>query len=284
MDDPQSRPHRGSAQRVSAEPLLRIRGGGLSFGDRRLWSGLDLDVAPGEFIAVLGANGTGKSSLLKSILGQQRLSTGTIEIGGSVARRGDRRLGYIPQQRIIPEGTPVRARDLVMMGLNGHRFGPPLPRRGERERVDDALAEVGATDYANSPVGVLSGGEQQRLRAAQALVGRPELLLCDEPLLSLDLHHQRAICDLIDHRRHRDGTATLFVTHDINPVFGMVDRVLYLADRAFLIGTPDEVLRSDVLSDLYGTPVEVVHAAGRVLVVGAPDRHAEHGPTMGGAQ
>ena len=262
------------------EVVLSLRDAALGFGSRTLWSGLDLDVHAGEFVAVLGPNGSGKTSLLKTILGQQRLDGGSISFDGHPVRRGDRRIGYIPQQKLIPAGTPMRARDLVALGVCGHRWGLPIPGRGDREPVDRLVDAGGARRYANAPVGSLSGGEQQRLRVAQALAGDPALLLCDEPLLSLDLQHQRGVSELIDRRRREHGSAVVFVTHDVNPVLGMVDRVLYLAGGRFRAGTPDEVLRSDVLTDLYGTPVDVLRTRGRIVVVGIPDaethEHHEH--------
>ncbi|MGV8885846.1 MAG: metal ABC transporter ATP-binding protein [Microbacteriaceae bacterium] len=257
-------------------PVLEFAHGKLGFGDRVLWSGLDLRVEPGEFLAVLGPNGSGKTSLLKTILGQQKLDSGTVLLNGQPITRGDRRVGYIPQQKLVAPGTPLRGRDLVTLGVNGHRFGLPISTRAERDRVDGLLADVGATAFANQPVGQLSGGEQQRLRVGQALAGDPVLLLCDEPLLSLDLHHQRAVSDLIDRRRRTHDTAVIFVTHDVNPVLDVVDRILYLAGGKFLQGTPDEVLQSDVLSALYGTPVDVIRTHGRVIVVGVPDAHDHH--------
>ena len=259
-----------------AAPVLDIEHGALGFGGRTLWSDLDLTVAPGEFLAVLGPNGSGKTSLLKTILGQQRLDAGSIRLGGRAVTRGDRRVGYIPQQKLVAPGTPLRGRDLVMLGVNGHRFGLPVSRREDRDRVDELLADVGATGFADRPVGLLSGGEQQRLRVGQALAADPVLLLCDEPLLSLDLQHQRAVSGLIDRRRREHDTAVVFVTHDVNPVLDIVDRILYLAEGEFRQGTPDEVLQSDVLSELYGTPVDVIRSHGRVIVVGVPDAHDHH--------
>ena len=252
-------------------PALEIHEGALSFGGRALWRALDLSVAPGEFLAVLGANGSGKTSLLRAILGQQPLDSGTISVGGAPVRRGDRRIGYIPQQRIVAPGTPLRGRDLVTLGVNGHRFGLPITSAADRARVDVAIAAVGATEYSEQPMGTLSGGEQQRLRVAQATASDPLLLLADEPLTSLDLAHQRGVAELINRQRHEKETAVVFVTHDVNPVLSMVDRVLYLAQGRFTVGTPDEVLRSEVLSELYGTPVEVLRREGRVFVAGATD-------------
>jgi len=256
-------------------PVLTFNDAALGFGGRSLWSGLDLAVQPGEFLAVLGPNGSGKTSLLKTILGQQRLDSGTITLDGHPVRRGDRRVGYIPQQKLAAPGTPLRGRDLVTLGVNGHRFGLPISRRGDRERVDGLLADVGATSFATRPIGTLSGGEQQRLRVGQALADDPVLLLCDEPLLSLDLQHQRGVSELIDRRRRTHGTAVVFVTHDVNPVLNVVDRILYLADGQFRQGTPDEVLQSEVLSELYATPVDVIRSNGRVIVAGVPDHHHE---------
>lgn len=257
--------------------MLRLRGAALAFGVRSLFSDLELDVAPGEFLTILGSNGSGKSSLLKAVLGLQRLSAGQVEVLGRHVDHGNRDVGYVPQQRLIPLGTPMRGRDLVALGIDGHRPGVRLRGRGElRRRVDEAIATVSAADFADRPIGALSGGEQQRLRIAQVLVSDPSLLLCDEPLASLDLHHQRVVANLIDERRRRHGTPVLFVTHDINPVLELTDRVLYLAEGRHRIGTPDEVLRSDVLSDLYGTPIDVVEVGGRVVVLGAPDHQQAH--------
>lgn len=261
----------------SEVPVLRVESAALGFGDRSLWSGLDLDVRPGEFLTVLGSNGSGKSSLLKAILGLRGLSAGSIEVLGRPAARGDRAIGYIPQQRLIPPGTPVRGRDLVALGIDGHRLGVRLlGRRAVRDQVAAAVEAVEATAYADRPVGQLSGGEQQRLRVAQALVSDPALLLCDEPLISLDLHHQREVSGLIDARRRTHATPVLFVTHDVNPVLSMTDRVLYLAAGGHRLGTPDEVLRSDVLSELYRTRVDVARVNGRIVVLGAAAEHEPH--------
>ena len=259
-----------------APPALRLRGAKLAYGPRLLWDELDLDVAPGEFLAVLGPNGSGKTSLLRVLLGLQPLSAGTVELDGRPVRRGHRRVGYIPQQRAMDPTLTLRGRDLVGLGLDGHRWGFAWPSRQRRARVLCALRSVGAVDYADAPVGLLSGGEQQRLRVAQALVGDPHVLLCDEPLLSLDLAHQRVVGELIDARRRTAGTAVLFVTHEINPVLSIVDRVLYLVGGRFRIGTPEEVMTSATLSELYGTDVEVITVRDRLLVIGAPEEHGLH--------
>ncbi|TQM35634.1 metal ABC transporter ATP-binding protein [Pseudonocardia cypriaca] len=257
-------------------PAVSLRGARVSFDDRTLWDGLDLDVAPGEFVTVLGPNGSGKTTLVRVLLGLLPLSAGEVRIAGRPPRRGSPSIGYVPQQKALDPDLPLRGRDLVGLGLDGHRLGIGFRgRRERRERVDAALAAVGGTAYADAPVGRLSGGEQQRLRVAQALVGGPDVLLCDEPLLSLDLSHQRTVTRLIDERRRAARTAVLFVTHEINPVLPLVDRVLYLVNGRFRIGPPEEVMTSEVLSELYRTRVDVLRVRGRLVVVGAED-HGEH--------
>ncbi len=257
--------------------VLELRDAALSYGSRALWSHLDLDLAPGEFVAVLGPNGAGKTSLLRTVLGQQRLTSGTMSFLGQPVRRGHRRIGYIPQQRLMESGTPLRARDMVAQGVTGSRWGVLPASRAERARIDRILDEVGATAFADAPVAELSGGEQQRTRVGQAIAADPALLLCDEPLISLDLRHQRGVTELIDRQRQQQGAAVLFVTHDVNPILDVVDRVLYIAGGRFRIGTPDEVLRADVLSDLYGTPVDVVRTMGRIVIVGGNEPHDQTG-------
>jgi zinc/manganese transport system ATP-binding protein len=282
--------------RTTGTPALSIRNASLRFGRRHLWSDLALDVTAGEFVAVLGANGSGKTSLLRAILGLQRLDTGTVLVAGRPSRRGRDDIGYVPQQRRIDALTPLRARDVVGQGLDGHRWGvgwrrlktlagadsDKLHRSGRRARIDAALDAVGAAEFAHMPIGLLSGGEQQRVRVAQALVADPRLLLCDEPLLSLDLASQRTVTALVDRRRRTARTAVVFVTHEINPVLPYVDRVLYLAGGQFRIGTVAEVLNSATLSELYGAPIEVVRAGGRILVAGLPEAaDGAHHPTAG---
>ncbi|MGL4255129.1 MAG: metal ABC transporter ATP-binding protein [Microbacterium sp.] len=258
-------------------PALEIRDASLRRGDRELWSGLDLAVSPGELVAVLGPSGSGKTTLLRAILGLEPLSGGSISVLGEPVRsRGNRRVGYLPQSRPLPPDTALRGRDLVTLGVSGHRFGMPFPRRGDGARVDALIDAVGARDFADRPVGQLSGGEQQRLRAGHALADEPGLLLCDEPLTSLDLANQQAVIGLIDRHRREKDAAVLLVTHDINPVLGKVDRILYLANGRFTLGTPDEVLTSKTLTDLYGAPVFVLRAGDRLVVVGAPDAEASH--------
>lgn len=221
-----------------------------------LWSGLNLEVGPGEFLAILGPNGVGKSTLLGAILGTRRLTSGTLDVNA--------RVGYIPQQRMFPQDLPMRARDLVSLSL---AHGTVRGRRAPKGRVDALLAEVGATGIAARRVGLLSGGQQQLVRQAQALAADPQLLLADEPLLSLDPARQHATVEKLEQWRRERDMSIIFVTHGINPILDVVDRVLYLAPHGHILGTVNEVMRSEVLSELYGAKVTVLNVDGRLVVV-----------------
>jgi zinc/manganese transport system ATP-binding protein len=255
----------------AGDPVVVLERATMRYGTRVVFDALDLRVEPGEFIAVLGPNGSGKTTLLKALLGLEMLSAGTARVLGTAPRQARHDIGYVPQQHGFDRDLPIRGRDLVQLGVDGHRWGLPIGAAAARARVDVAIAAVGAQRYAGASIGTLSGGEQQRLRIAQAIVGDPKLLLCDEPLLSLDISHQQAVTQLIDARRREANTAVLFVTHEINPVLPYVDRILYLVGGRWMLGTPAEVLTSERLSDLYGTTVDVLELRGRIVVIGADD-------------
>jgi len=253
-----------------ADAVVRFTDATLKRGGRTLWSNINAAIKAGEFVAVLGPNGAGKTSLLKVLLGLVSLTNGEAYINGKQPERGNRHIGYIPQQKNFDPMLPVRGRDLVALGISGHRFGVSRVQN-TAALVDGAIESVGASVYASMPIGLLSGGEQQRLRIAQALVGQPRIVLCDEPLLSLDLASQQTITTLLDNYRKSTGAAIIFVTHEINPVLPYVDKVLYIANGHWVIDTPERVLQSKMLSKLYGTSIEVLRIKGRVLVVGAED-------------
>lgn len=264
----------------TTKPVITLRHAQLSVDDRPLWEDLDLSIEPGEFVAILGPNGAGKTSLLKVLLGLMPLTGGEVTVAGESPRRGSSAIGYVPQHGSFDPDLPVRGRDIVELGINGHRFGFRLPGLSgaatTTARVNDLIAQVGAESYADAPVGRLSGGEQQRLRIAQALASDPAILLCDEPLLSLDLSHQQAVSQLIDERRRQAGTAVLFVTHEINPILPLVDRVLYLVGGRWAVGKPEDVLTTDCLTGLYGTPVDVLRVRDRLIVVATGEAAEAH--------
>ena len=265
---------------MPADPdeIVSLTGARLAFGDRVLWDHLDLTVRAGEFVAVLGPNGTGKTSLLKVLLGQLPLSTGTATIAGRRVEAGSERIGYVPQHRSVERGLSLRGQDLVGLGYDGHRWGLTSlrDRSTKRAAVQRALQQVNGQRLAGVSVGVMSGGELQRVRIAQALATDPVLLLCDEPLLNLDPANARLVSSLIDHRRREADTAVLFVTHEVNPVLPYVDRVLYLVDGRFRVGTVEEVMTSATLSELYRADIQVVKVGNRYVVVGEHLDHSGH--------
>jgi zinc/manganese transport system ATP-binding protein len=249
---------------------------------RTVWSGVDVTVRSGEFVAVLGPNGVGKSTFLQVVLGLIEPASGDVRVLGEAPGQANRRIGYLPQRRAFDDGTRVRGVDIVRLGLDGDRWGLPIPLRGAksramRERVDEVVEMVGASAYAHRSIGELSGGEQQRLLIAQALVRRPVLLLLDEPLDSLDVTNQASVSALIQQVCRSHGVAVLLVAHDVNPILPYLDRVLYLAHGGAVMGTPEEVITADTLTMLYGTPIDVLRdRTGRLVVVGQPDTHEHH--------
>lgn len=253
------------------QPVVSLGNVSLRLDGRTLWKNMDFTIQPGEFIAVLGPNGAGKSSLIKTLLGMYRPTAGSVRILGQTPRAACRHIGYIPQQKAFDKDIPLSGRELVTLGVNGTDWFAGRLSAAQETQVTRAITEVGAGRYAHKPLGQLSGGEQQRLRIAQAIVNNPALLLCDEPLLSLDLASQQSLAALLDARR-KTGAAIMFVTHEINPILPLVDRVIYIVGGKWAIGTPAEILTSQKLTALYGVPVEVLTVHGRIIVVSANEQ------------
>ncbi|HWC38850.1 MAG TPA: ABC transporter ATP-binding protein [Acidimicrobiales bacterium] len=252
-------------------------------GGRPVWSDVTLTVGAGEFVAVLGPNGVGKSTLVKAALGLVPLSAGGVRVLGRSPGRAGPDIGYLPQRRSFETGLRVRGRDIVRLGLDGDRFGLPLPRlrrssrRAAEARVEEVIDLVGAAGYADRPVGEISGGEQQRLLIAQALARRPRLLVLDEPLDSLDLPNQAAVAALIEQICTHQGVTVVIVAHDVNPILAYLDKVVYLGSGGAVSGTAEEVITSETLTGLYGVPIEVLRASdGRLVVVGQPEAPGRH--------
>jgi zinc/manganese transport system ATP-binding protein len=239
----------------------------LRFGSRTVLADADFAIADREFVGVLGPNGAGKTTLLRALLGLVRPAAGRVRVLGAPVASGNPAVGYMPQVRSAATGLRLRGWDFVAGAVAGHRWGLPLPGRPDRAEVARVLALVDASGLAQRPLHELSGGERQRLLLAQALLGEPRLLLLDEPLMSLDPHHQHAIIALVRELQRRLGIAVLFSAHDLNPLLGALDRVLYLGGGQAALGTVAEVITGPVLSRLYGTAIDVVRVDGRIFVM-----------------
>jgi zinc/manganese transport system ATP-binding protein len=271
-------------QSRSVATALELDHASVRRGGKTVWHDVSLTINEGEFVALLGPNGAGKSTLLHVLLGQLALDTGRARVFGSQPGTANAEIGYLPQRRSFDSSIRIRGLDLVRLGLDGDRWGLPLPfLNREREqkaeaRVREAIRLVSAEAYAERPIGELSGGEQQRLLIAQALVAQPKLLILDEPLDSLDLPNQAAVAALLERICRDERVGVLLVAHDINPILHYLDQVIYLAGGTAISGRPDEVVTSETLSRLYGVPIETLRTSdGRVVVVGEPEAPHVHG-------
>jgi zinc/manganese transport system ATP-binding protein len=254
-------------------------------GGRTVWSHVSLEVGGGDFVAVLGPNGVGKSTLIKAVLGILSLAEGHVTVLGREPGHAGKEIGYLPQRRSFDPDLRIRGIDVVRLGSDGDRWGLPLPGgsslfaggRQRRRRVAEVIELVGATAYAHRPIGQMSGGEQQRLLIAQALVRRPQMLLLDEPLDSLDLPNQASVAALISDISREFGITVMIVAHDVNPIVSYLDGVVYVARGGAVCGPPDEVITSETLSRLYQTPIEVLRTSdGQMVVVGSPEAPSHH--------
>jgi zinc/manganese transport system ATP-binding protein len=257
-------------------PALQVEDVSVSLGGRRVLDQVSFSVEAGEFCGLIGSNGAGKTTLLRLILGLVAPSSGRVVVSGGNRSRRNPQIGYVPQKIVLEADMPLRARDLVGLGLDGHRFGIGKPTAKRRLAVEEMLEAVGASRFADARVGNLSGGEQQRVMIAQALISRPKLLLLDEPLANLDIRSAAEVVELLARISDEQGISILISAHDINPLLPVMDRVVYLADGRAASGPADEVVRTDTLSRLYGHHVEVIRVGGRVLVVSGAEHQAHH--------
>jgi zinc/manganese transport system ATP-binding protein len=245
---------------VTTQPLLELDGVGIHLGGRQILGDVSFSVSKGEFAAIIGPNGAGKTTLLKLILGLRPTSAGRVI-------KHQTSVGYVPQKIVIDSDIPLRARDVVSLGMDGHKLGFSFPSRSRKEKIEQALVDVGANEFADARVGELSGGQQQRVLIAHALVSRPQLLLLDEPLANLDLRSEQEIVTLLGKLAREQEIAILLSAHDMNPLLPVMDRIIYVANGKVASGSTDEVVTSEGLTQLYGHPVDVLRVRGRVVVV-----------------
>lgn len=228
-------------------------------GGRTIWSDSTLRVESGQFVAVIGSNGSGKTTLLKVLLGLLPAARGTVRVYGARPGARNDEIGYVPQRYDVDATEAIRARDAVLLGLTGRRWGFAPPRASDRRRVDEALAWVEATDFADRRMSELSGGQRQRIALAGALVARPRMLLLDEPLASLDIRTQHEIVELLGRLKTELGVTVIVVAHDLNPLLGELDSAIYLLDGHAHYAAIDQVVDSDLLTHMYGTRIKVAH-------------------------
>ncbi|WP_153101016.1 ABC transporter ATP-binding protein [Paraburkholderia hayleyella] len=252
---------------ATASPVLELEHVLLTLGGRALLRDASLSVNQGEFIGVLGPNGAGKTTLMRALLGLVPVAQGTIRVLGKPVMRGNPAIGYMPQTRSALAGRRVRGRDFIAMAADGHRWGWPHANAQTRAEVERVLELVDGCALAERPLAELSGGERQRLLLAQCLLGNPRLLLLDEPLISLDPHHQKSVVGLVRRVQQELGIAVLFSAHELNPLLQALDRVLYLGNGVAALGTVDEVITQPVLSQLYGSTIDVMRVNGRIFVM-----------------
>ncbi|MFZ0699898.1 MAG: ATP-binding cassette domain-containing protein [Thermoplasmata archaeon] len=263
-----------SPTRTEDPVAIRARHVEVGYRDKLVWRDASFEVRRGEFVAVIGPNGAGKTTLFRLLLGLQRPTSGTISVFGAPPRRGNGRIGYVPQRHTVDQDTHVAAEALVRLGVSGMKWGLGFSARAEKEAAAEALEAVGAADLGPKPLGAMSGGELQRVFLAEALVGHPEMLLLDEPLSNLDLRRSRDLVEVVHGLVQSRKVTTLLVAHDINPLIECLDKVIYIANGSVANGRPEEVLTSGSLSDLYGVPVEVLHdSRNNIVIVGGEDPH-----------
>ena len=250
----------------------------LRLGSREVLTNVSFAVEEGEFVGILGPNGSGKTTLLRAVLGLIAPIAGCIQVFGGPPARGNPDAGYMPQANRSVADLPLSGRDFVLSAVGAGRWGLAYAGKAARRDAAQALEVVGAEALAKRPLSELSGGERQRLLIAQTLIGKPRLLLLDEPLLSLDPSRQSSIVELVRRLRDDFGVTVLFSAHEINPLIEVLDKVLYLGNGQAAIGTVDEVITGPILSRLYGTEIEVIRAFGRIFVMSRLHdmEHAEH--------
>jgi zinc/manganese transport system ATP-binding protein len=246
------------------------------YKDKTVWRDANFSFGRGEFVAIIGPNGAGKTTLFRLLLGLQPPIGGSIRIFDSPPMRGNPRIGYVPQRHTIDSETNIECLELVRLGLSGKKWGFNPFSHSDRDSAFAALESVGGTELAHRPLGVLSGGELQRIFLAEALVSNPDILLLDEPLSNLDLRRETELLHLVNDAVRKRGVTALLIAHNINPLLPHLDKVMYIANGKVATGKPQKVLTSESLTNLYGVQVEVLRDPhGNVAIIGVEEHHGD---------
>lgn len=263
--------------RESSPAIVRAENLTVAYGQETVWRNASFEIGKGEFVAIIGPNGAGKTTLFRLLLGLLRPSQGSLRVLDDLPKRGNRKIGYVPQNHLVDSDTNVESLELVRLGFSGVRWGLNPLSRTDRQAALEALEDTGASNLAHRPMGQLSGGELQRVFLAEALVSNPDLLLLDEPLSNLDIRREQELIQLVDNLVRSRSVTALLIAHHINPLLPFLDRVIYIANGLVATGKPQDVLTSENLSRLYGVQIEVLHdSRGNLAIVGIEDTQDEH--------
>ncbi len=255
---------------ISAENLAA------GYQDNIVWRDANFAIDRGEFVAIIGPNGAGKTTLFRLLLGLQHPVGGTIKVFDDQPTRGNPRIGYVPQRHTIDSEMTIESLELVRLGYSGKQWGFNLFSKNDHKAAIDALESVGALELAHRSLGVLSGGELQRVFLAEALVSNPDILLLDEPLSNLDIRREKELLQLVNNVVQSRNVTALLIAHNINPLLPFLDKVIYIANGKVATGKPKEVLTSERLSALYGVHIEVLRdSRGNIAIVGVEDYHPD---------
>lgn len=259
------------SQIISAQNLAA------GYGDNSVWHDATFEIGKGEFVAIIGPNGAGKTTLFRLLLGLQQPAAGSLEVFDAIPKKGNSKIGYVPQSHIIDSDTNVEALELVRLGFSGRKWGLSLFSHQDHRAALETMGEVGASGLEHRPLGQLSGGELQRVFLAEALVSNPEILLLDEPLSNLDIRREKELIQLVNKIVRSRKVTALLIAHHINPLLPFLDRVLYIANGRVATGKPEDVLTGKILSALYGVPIEVLRdSRGNLAIVGIEETQDEH--------
>lgn len=218
---------------------------------REVLRGVDLEVAPGEFVGLIGPNGAGKTTLFRSILGLLPVSRGEVRISGLPVAKARSRIGYVPQRHEFAWDFPISIHDTVMTGRARSIGWLRRPKVADYEAVDRALERVRLTDLADRPIGELSGGQRQRVLVARALALGPDILLLDEPFTGLDMPSAELLLDLFNELAS-EGVAIVMSTHNLPEAMEVCSRVVLLNGTVVATGSPDELQDQQVWMEAFG--------------------------------